>query len=59
VCGNPAGKALLAEAQWYWDREDGACPACVQENLLRTLLTRIAATSIESIPARFMTVLAV
>jgi serine protease AprX len=42
VCGNSTGKALLAEAQWYpyWDREDGACPACVQENLLRILLAK-------------------
>jgi serine protease AprX len=34
--------ALLAEATWYpyWDREDGGCPACVQQNLLRTLLSR-------------------
>jgi serine protease AprX len=42
VCGITAGKALLAEAQWYpyWNREEGACPACVQENLLRTLLTK-------------------
>ena len=34
--------ALLAEASWYpnWDREGGACPACVQENLLRTLLSK-------------------
>jgi hypothetical protein len=42
ACGNPASKALLAEAQWYpyWDREDGACPACVQENLLRILLAK-------------------
>jgi serine protease AprX len=42
VCRNFAGDALLAEAQWYpyWDREDGACPACVQQNLLRTLLAK-------------------
>jgi serine protease AprX len=42
VCGNFADKAVLAEAHWYpyWDREDGACPACVQENLLRTLLAK-------------------
>lgn len=35
-------QALLAEARWYpyWDREDGACPGCVQENLLRTLLAK-------------------
>jgi serine protease AprX len=42
VCGNPSSKDLLAQAQWYpfWDREDGACSACVQENLLRTLLAK-------------------
>ena len=35
-------EALLAEAKWYpyWDREDGACPACVQQNLLQTLLAK-------------------
>ncbi len=42
VCENPSSKDLLAEAHWYpfWDREDGACPACVQQNLLRTLLAK-------------------
>ena len=42
VCGNFTEKALLAEAHWYpyWDGKDGACPACVQENLLRALLTK-------------------
>jgi len=42
VCSKPTGNTLLAEAQWYpyWDRQDGACPACVQENLLRTLLAK-------------------
>jgi serine protease AprX len=42
VCGNSVSKALLAEASWYpyWDREDGACPACVQQNLLQTLLAK-------------------
>ncbi len=42
MCGNFAAKALLAEAHWYpyWDRKDGACPACVQENLLRILLAK-------------------
>jgi len=40
VCGKSFEKALLAEAKWYpyWEQEDGACPACVQENLLRILL---------------------
>ncbi len=42
VCGVASSKAVLAEAHWYpsWDREDGACPACVQQNLLRTLLAK-------------------
>jgi serine protease AprX len=42
LCGNSASKALLAEAKLYpyWDREDGACPACVQWNLLQTLLAK-------------------
>lgn len=33
---------MLAEAHWYpfWDREDGACPACVQQHLLQTLLAK-------------------
>ena len=33
---------MLAEAQWYpfWNRDDDACPACVQQNLLRTLLAK-------------------
>ena len=42
MCGRSVSKALLAEATWYpyWDHEDGACPACVQQNLLRTLLSK-------------------
>jgi serine protease AprX len=42
VCGKSATEAVLAEAKWYpyWDREDGACPACVQQNLLQTLLSQ-------------------
>ena len=42
ICGDSTSTALLAEASWYpyWDREDGACPACVQQNLLRTLLSK-------------------
>ena len=33
---------MLAEARWYphWQRPDGACPACVQQSLLRTLLEK-------------------
>ena len=40
VCGNSASREVLAEARWYpfWNRDEGACPACVQQNLLRTLL---------------------
>ena len=42
MCGESASEAVLAEAKWYpyWDREDGACPGCVQQNLLRTLLSK-------------------
>jgi len=42
VCGNSVSKAQLAEARWYpfWNRDDGGCPACVQQNLLRTLLAK-------------------
>jgi serine protease AprX len=42
VCGNSVSKALLAEAKLYpyWDREDGACPACVQQYILQTLLAK-------------------
>jgi serine protease AprX len=42
VCGTSVSKALLAEAIWYpyWGRKEGACPACVQQNLLQTLLAK-------------------
>ncbi|MBI3450155.1 MAG: S8 family serine peptidase [Acidobacteria bacterium] len=54
LCGTRATKSALREAGWLapeiasrvarehpdWRREDGACPACVQEILLRTLLER-------------------
>ncbi len=42
ACGKAVDKVLLAEAHWYpfWTREGGGCPACVQENLLRTLLAK-------------------
>ncbi len=57
LCGNPEAAGTLAEAAWLapkvletlagdhpgWKREDGACPACVQEALLRTLLGRVDA----------------
>jgi len=39
-CKTPTSQALLSEAAWYpyWQRADGGCPACVQHNLLATLL---------------------
>ena len=42
MCGNSESKVVLAEAHWYpfWNRDDDACPACVQQNLLRTLLAK-------------------
>ena len=42
VCGNDCSRIVLAESNWYpfWNRDDGACPACVRQNLLRTLLAK-------------------
>ncbi len=42
VCGHASAPDLLAEAHWYpfWNRDDGACPFCVQQNLLQTLLAK-------------------
>src|SRR5215813_13907081 len=54
LCGAASPGKTLAEATWAapevlariarehpaWRRKDGACPACVQEALLRTLLER-------------------
>ena len=42
VCGNSESAVVLAEAQWYpfWNRDDDVCPACIQQNLLRTLLAK-------------------
>lgn len=39
-CGTPTGAAILAESAWYpgWQEQAGGCPACVQQQLLRTLL---------------------
>ncbi|MEW5986980.1 MAG: S8 family serine peptidase, partial [Chloroflexota bacterium] len=39
-CQTPTSPQLLAEAQQYafWRRPDGACPACVQQELLTSLL---------------------
>ena len=41
-CGRETPEAELAEARNYafWRQPDGACPACVQQHLLTTLLTR-------------------
>ena len=41
-CGNLFALDILAEARLYpfWTRADGGCPACVQQNLLRTLLSK-------------------
>jgi len=51
MCGMSSSTSVLAEAHWYpfWKREDGACPACVQQNLLRTLLAKGDAALHESI----------
>src|SRR6266478_9218922 len=51
VCGNSISNAVLDEAHWYpfWNRKDGACPACVQQNLLRTLLAKGAVALHEAI----------
>ncbi|MGB0078339.1 MAG: S8 family serine peptidase [Candidatus Sulfotelmatobacter sp.] len=42
LCGNLFAPDILAEARLYpfWTREDGGCPACVQQNLLQTLLSK-------------------
>jgi serine protease AprX len=42
VCHQPSSAEQLAEAHWYpfWTGENGACPACVQQNLLQTLLAK-------------------
>ena len=51
TCGSSVSRALLAEATWYpyWDRKEGACPACVQQNLLQTLLAKGEAALHEAI----------
>jgi len=52
LCGSPSRSSLLREAGWLpaevakrierdhptWETKDGACPACVQQALLQTLL---------------------
>ncbi len=42
LCGRATPDAVLAEAQTYafWESPQGACPACVQQTLLRTLLEK-------------------
>jgi len=63
LCGRSWSRSALAEASWLtphvldrlarthpdWRREDGACPTCVQEALLQTLLERGDAALHESI----------
>jgi serine protease AprX len=51
LCGTPTSADVLAEANWYpfWEGTDGDCPACVQDHLLRTLLTKGDATLHEAI----------
>jgi len=65
LCGRPAARAVLAEAGWMppnararmesehpaWRREDGACPACVQEILLEVLYEQGDAALHEEIQA--------
>jgi serine protease AprX len=63
TCQRPAPPAVLAEASWLteeaearlalrkagWRRADGACPACVQQALLETLLQKGEAALHESV----------
>jgi len=65
LCETPTPRALLAQAGWIspevetqlrndhpeWRRSDGACPACVQQYLLQTLLNKGEAALHESIQA--------
>ena len=65
LCASPTPSVLLAEAGWispeverqlhqehaHWKRSDGACPACVQQYLLQTLLQRGEAALHQSIQA--------
>ena len=39
-CGAVTSREVLDQSHWYpfWNKQDGACPACVQKNLLRNLL---------------------
>ena len=41
-CHRPTSPVLLSEAHEYafWHKPDGACPACVQRDLLHTLLSQ-------------------
>jgi serine protease AprX len=40
-CGAEVAEEILSQARFYpfWDDKQGACPGCVQQNLLRTLLS--------------------
>jgi serine protease AprX len=63
LCARPSDRQALAEAAWVsadvearllrahpdWRRADGACPACVQQALLETLLERGEASFHDSV----------
>ena len=65
LCARPSTRTALAEASWLapaaverlvranpgWRRRDGACPACVQQLLLETLLERGEAALHERVQA--------
>lgn len=69
LCGAAARRAELAEASWLvpevlenlarrnpgWKRETGACPACVEETLLATLLERCATSLPRPAPGEWLT----
>jgi serine protease AprX len=54
-CGAPTPAPVLAQAHWYpfWVSPDGGCPGCVQEQLLRELLSRGDALFEEAVQARW------
>lgn len=68
LCGVEARRAELAEASWLvpellenlarknpdWKRETGACPACVEETLLSTLLERCAVSLPRGAPGEWL-----
>jgi serine protease AprX len=63
LCGLPSRQQILREANWLpgdveeqiqrhhpeWREKDGACPACIQQALLQTLLERGDAAMLENI----------